>query len=348
MKRISPWTFLLVPLALASLACGSTIVTSTPTPVSAVDLGMTMISDRLNAEATQQKFDSIVEVTAQVAAATATQQAVIAQATSTQQARLDAQATANKADAIARATSEQARHDAQATQQRIDFEATQAQARRDAQATSDQSRLDLAATQQAAGTATAWSVTQVVVPTHDLWTQQAVQQNILLATNEVELSNLKVKQQRDTNVLQWLIPMLIAIFAAFVGAHYLITHSKVRVFKDADGDDKGFAFNNQKVVIFGLLPKPVLELESGEMPDVTNPAEQSKIVERDQAIKALSVMPERTTDQAAQTFNKFFGSGRQDDLPFDIIDAEEMPPAGLLDAETLQALNKDWKEAKGG
>ena len=60
---------------------------------------------------------------------------------------------------------------------------------------------------------------------------------------------------------------------------------------------------------------------------------------------AIKNMPASTTAQAAGTFNKYFGR-QQDDLPFDVIDAEDAPPAGLLDGETLKSLNKDWKEAQ--
>ena len=31
---------------------------------------------------------------------------------------------------------------------------------------------------------------------------------------------------------------------------------------------------------------------------------------------------------------------------FDVIDGDELPPAGLLDGETLKSLNEDWKEAE--
>jgi hypothetical protein len=54
-------------------------------------------------------------------------------------------------------------------------------------------------------------------------------------------------------------------------------------------------------------------------------------------------MPAQTTQQAAQTFNKYFGSNRND--MFDVIDGDELPPAGLLDGEILKSLNEDWKES---
>lgn len=64
MRKFTPIFFLLLLLVL-SLACSATGYTSTPTPtpVSALAQGMTMLSDKLNAEATQQKFDSIIAIT---------------------------------------------------------------------------------------------------------------------------------------------------------------------------------------------------------------------------------------------------------------------------------------------
>lgn len=339
MKRLTPVLIAILALVSASIACNS----STPTP-SAADVALTMIGDKVNAEATQAKFESIAQVTAQVAGATATQQAVWSQATQVQQERFDAQATAAKAEANVQATAQQARMDAQATQQRIDTEATQQQARLDLEATVQQSRLDLVATQQASGTATAWSVTQAIIPLHDSWTQQAVQKDILLATNEVELSNLKVKQQQDTNIVQWLVPMLIAIVLTFAGIRYFSNAARVREVKDADGNTDALVIDNEQVIIPRLLPKPVLLLETGEMPDMTDRKEQAEIVKRDQGIRALEVMPERPIDQAIDTYSQMFGGQR--DMPFDVIDAEDTPPAGLIDGQSMQSLNKDWKEAK--
>lgn len=325
MKKNTPIFLMVLVLVLASVACES----PTPTP-SAADVALTMISDQVNAQATQAKFESIAAVTQQIAAATATQQAVYVQATQLVQARVDAQATANKADANAQATSQQARQDAQATQQRMDFEATQVQARLDAEATSQQARLDLMATQQGSGTATAWAVTQAVIPLHDSWTQQAVQQEILLATNEVEMSNLKVKQQQDTNVFQWLVPMLFAIGTAIAGALWLANNSRVREVKDAEGTPQFVIIDNQKMIIPRLMPKPVLMLEDNGAPDLVDPKEQAEIVKRDQGIQALEVMPERTTDSAQEMYGGLFLE-EQKKLPTIEFVTPDKIAAGVLD-----------------
>lgn len=325
MKKYTPVLWMVFVLVLASVACE----TATPTP-SAADVALTMIGDQVNAQATQAKFESIAAVTQQVAAATATQQAVYVQATQSVQARVDAQSTADKADANAQSTAQQARQDAQATQQRIDFEATQMQARLDAEATAEQARLDLMATQQASGTATAWSVTQAIIPLHDSWTQQAVQQNILLATNEVEMSNLKVKQQQDTNVIQWLVPMLVALGAAVAGVLWLANNSRVREVKDAEGTPQFVIIDNQKLIIPRLMPKPVLMLEDNSAPDLVDPKEQAEIVKRDQGIQALEVMPERTTDGATEMYGGLFLDEPKKHPTIEFVTPDKITP-GVLD-----------------
>ncbi len=79
------------------------------------------------------------------------------------------------------------------------------------------------------------------------------------------------------------------------------------------------------------------------MPQLTAPAEQSKVTERAQMIKALAVMPAQTSNSAAGAFNTYFSSSRE--KPYDIIDAEQLPPAGLLDPQALKSIENDWKEA---
>jgi hypothetical protein len=162
-----------------------------------------------------------------------------------------------------------------------------------------------------------------------------VQQDVLLATNEVELSNLKVKQQRDTNVLQWLVPMLIAIFLTVVVANYLQRHSRLREVKDADGNTDVLVFDNQKVIKPKLLPKPVLLLETGEMPDVTDPDQQFEIVRQSQAVEALAVMPSSPAESAVDVYNNVFSSSvNEEKLPtIEWVQPSQIGPGILEDIE---------------
>lgn len=325
-----PLFFLLVLVACAAPAGPTPMPTETPNPG---EIALQMVQQQMAAEATQQVVGLQFTATAQVIGMTSTHQAVGTQEAITQQARNDAQATA-----------EQALHFAQATQQRIDADATQEQARRDAQATAEQARLNLQATQQAQATVTAFVMTQMVIPTHNLWTQQAVEQDIVITSNEVEMSNLAVEQQRQKNPWEWSLPMvgLVALVISLI--LYARDHSKVREIKNADGGVDVLIIDNEKIVTPRLFPKPLMMIESGEMPDVTSKEEQAEIVRREQAIQALAVMPVNPTGQGAQTFNSFFGQPEKIAPPFEIVDSTSIP-AGLLDVEAMKAIEKDWETA---
>ena len=323
---------LMVVLTMVLAGCGAAAVptpvpTATPNPG---EIALQMVQQQMAAEATQQIVALQFTATAQVLGATSTVAAQGTQEAVTAQARLDVQATA-----------EQVRRDAQATQQRIDAEATQFQARIDMEATAEQARLELKATQQAQATSTAFSMTQMVIPTHNLWTQQAVEGDMALATNEVELSNLAVEQQRQTNTLDWAVPMGIAILLALGLVLYAYSYSRVREIKDADGNVTVFVYDNKQVVATNLLPKPVLMLETGVMPDMTNPQEQSEIVRRDQGVRMMAAMPVTPANHAVTAFNSFMGDENKR-APYEIVESGAVP-AELLDGEAVRAMEQDWK-----
>jgi hypothetical protein len=302
MKKI----LILIPLLFILAACGEGQVaqgTPTPTP-NPGDIALQMVQQMMAAEATQQVVGLQFTATAQVMAVTSTHQAVGTQEAITQQARMDAQATAD-----------QALRFAQATQQRLDVEATQAQA-----------KLNLQATQQAEATSTAFVMTQAVMPTHNLWTQQAVEQQIIIATNEVELSNLAVQQQRQKNPWEWSLPMLGAVVLVIGFLLYVRNHSKVREIKNADGGVDVLILNGETMITPRLLPKPVFDIETGQMPDMTDPAQQAEIVRRDQGIRALEVMPVNPAGHAVSAFNGYFS---------DTTDAKKIPPVEILKPEDI-------------
>jgi len=307
---------------------------------------MTMFADKINSEATQARIDSIFTATAQVYAVTATFQAAGTQIAVTAQARQDAEATAQQQRVDAQATADQRRADAQATQQRIDADATQAQARRDMEIQATQMRMDIESTQQAQATANAFQMTQSVAPTHNYWTQQAVEQQIVIGTNAVELSNLEVEQQRQTNTVDWALPALGAIGLTIAAVVFILRYSMAREFKDEDGNTRVIVFNNEKAVKPDLFTGPVLDLKTMNMPMLAPPAEQARVTERAQMVQALSVMPVNTTNAAAGAFNQYFGQPKE--KPYDIVDAETMPPTGLLDPEALKSIEKDWKDNNDG
>lgn len=325
MKRIF---FALVLLSLLT-GCGSASdasVTPTQEPDSPVDIAATMMQVQVAAEATKMDVGIRMTATAQQMGVTSTAYAVATQAAVTQQYR----------------------QDMIATQQRLDAEATQQQARLDLQATQEQQRLDMQATQQAEATATSFWVTQTALPPAMTLTMIANQQDIALRDNQIELSNLEVQQQREKNTPEWVIPMVVGVILAAVLGLYVVRYSRVREVKNGDGDTEVLILDGDKILRPRLMPGPIVELKPEEitMPLLTSPQEQARVTERAQAVDAIKAMPPSTSPNAAGAFNKYFGPGQ--DQPFDVIDAEDAPPAGLLDGETVKSLEKDWKEAKDG
>jgi hypothetical protein len=88
-----------------------------------------------------------------------------------------------------------------------------------------------------------------------------------------------------------------------------------------------------------------LDLVTNQMPMLSSPKEQSEVTRRAQAIRALGVMPVQPTASGAGAFNDAFSISKKRDEAFEIMDGEEMPPAGLMDAEALKATEQDWKDA---
>ena len=335
MKKI----YILIAAVFFLAGCGEPagpIGTGTPTNISPVEIAGTMMQQNLAAEATKQAVSVQMSATAQIIGVTSTSYAVATQAAITQQARMDAQAT-----------SDQIRRDAQATQARIDADATQAQQRMDMEATQVQARLDVQATQQMSATQTAFPMTAAAIPTANALTMIANQQDITLKNDQLELSRLAVEQQRQKNTPEWLVPFLIAVLFAIVGAIFVIRYSRVREIKNDSGDLEMLIMDGKRGIRPQLLTGPVLDMgeDTITVPLLASSVEeQAKVTERAQAIDAIKNMPAQTTPQASNTFNKYFGAQRTD--MFEVIDGEELPPAGLLDGETLKSLNKDWKEAQ--
>jgi hypothetical protein len=262
-------------------------------------------------------------------------------AATSEQKRADAQATQSRMDIEARATQARMDMDAQATQASLAMQATQA--RDDANA--KQARIDAQSTSDSLATATFTSMTLTAIPPHATLTQIAVDNQIVISTQEVERSALTLKQARDTNVIQWLIPTIIALFLAAVAGLYAYNQSRIREIRDEDGTVQVFVFDNKTVTKPSLLAGPVLDLTTNTMPQISSPQEQSEVTRREQAIKALAAMPVRPTANGTGTFNEVFSTPQKREDAFEIVDGDTLPPTGLLDGEALKSLEHDWKEA---
>lgn len=331
---------MIVFLFLAACGSSSNVVTPTATP-NPGEIALQMMQQQMAANATSQVVGLNFTATAQVVGVTATANQLIIEGQRTEQARVDAAATSEQHRQDVQATSEQHRQDVQATQARIDADTAATQS---AEAAA-QARIDAQSTSDSLATATFTVMTLTAIPPHATLTQIAVNNQIVVSTQEVERSSLSLKQQRDTNVIQWLIPTIIAIFLAIVGAFYIYNQSRIREIRDEDGTVQVFVLDNKTVTAPALLAGPVLDLTTNQMPVLTAPKEQSEVTRRAQAIKALAAMPVQPTANGTGAFNDVFSTSQKPAEAFEIIDGDAQPPAGLLDSEALKSLEHDWKEA---
>ncbi len=308
----------------------------TATNISSIDIAATMMQVDISSKATQQALQIQQTATANILGVTSTVQAAGTEQAVTQQARIDAQAT----DA-------QSRRDAQATQARIDFEATQAQAARDAKATEAQARLDLQATQQAQSTATAYMATAAILPTADSLTMTAISQEIILRNNEVELSNQHIRDQKQTTLIRnFLVPSVIVIIV-IVLALAIIRNSRTRIVTNENGEIDAILHDNKRVIRPRLMAGPVIEMgKITTMPALVAPVEQAEVTRRAQAVEALAVMPAEPARSGAEIYTSAFGAGGQPQDRYEVLDSENMPPAGLIDGEAVKAVEKDWNDGK--
>lgn len=330
-------------------SAGSLTPTATPNPG---EIALQMMQQQMAANATSQVVGLNFTATAQIIGSTATAQQLIVEAQWTEQARADAVSTSEQKRQDAQSTAAAQQREAQATQSRIDSDARATQSYIDAQSTqaradadAKQARADAVSTSDSLATATFTSMTLTAIPPHATLTQMAVNNQMVMSTQDVERAALSLKQQRDTNVIQWLIPMIIALFLAVVAGLYAYNQSRVREIRDEDGAVRILVFDNKTLTKPALLTGPVLDLKTHTMPQVSSTKEQTDVTRRAQAIEALSVMPVSPTASAASAFNDAFSTPQNREDAFEIVEGEEMPPFGLLDAEALKATENDWKEA---
>lgn len=322
-----------------SLACASEVQTSQTPDAGYVDVMATMAMQQLDAKATEQAVGISYTGTAQVSISTANAQGTQMAVAATAQERKDAQATEARARQDAVATEQQRRADIAATQ-----------ARNDAISTAEMQQ------RQVSWTATAeiqniWNqATMTAWPVHNAWTQQAVIIDQQMATAQVAMKELEVEQQRQKNTPEWVIPLLIAITVTGAGVLYLIRYSRVREFKNDYGQTETVLLDNANLYHLSLLPAPAIvgaDTTTPTMPFFTDAENQAEIVRRAQGIRALAAMPQSVTtkDAAVDLYNGIWGVGQMSPNRFEILDANEAPPAKLLDANVLKSLEKDWKDS---
>ena len=322
-------------MSLLLLGCGTNYDAPqlTPTSPNPAEIALTMMANEMNAKATQQMIGIQFTATAQVIEATRNVESTQAAISITEQARRDAQAT-----------DQQGRQDAQATEQRRRDDAATEQARKDAQSTAEQGRLDAINTQSAQATATWDAMTKTAVYPHATLTAIAVNQEMILATNDVEKSNLEVERQTTSNWFQAMTPYFSVIFILALVGVVLIRKSRVNEIANKEtGVVEGVVIDNKKIAKPQLMTRPLLMLEDGKE-EAVDPKEQSEVTRRAQGVEAFRVMPTQApTPMAAGMMNNLFG-GEPSAPRFQVLDANEIPPAKLLDEDALKKLDRDWRE----
>lgn len=319
-------------LAFASLAaCVSEMKpTATPAAISPGEVALTMVSQRVNAEATQMAVNVQFTATAQIVGATATAQAYIY-----------AQATAEQARRDAMATEQQRRQDAAATEQRRRDDIAATQAVQNAIATAEQQQREVQWTATAQQSAVWNAMTQTAIPIHSAWTQQAVVMQQAKERNDLELSTLEVERQRKSNLLQAYTPYVIAFLAMIIGALIADRWSRTREIKDEDGNLEGVIVDGE-FIRPSLLPGAMLDLANKSVPQLTDPENEKEIKRREQAIQMMRSIPTQPPMKAATSlYNNIFAS--ENAQPFRILRGGEMPPSELISGDTVQALDEDWK-----
>lgn len=318
--------FIILMAFLLTACAGEAYPAGTPTPTpNPGEIALQMMQEKVAAEGTQMAVGLQFTATAQVIGMTVTSQAISTQEAITQQARRDAVAT-----------SDQARMDAAATQQRVDAVSTAEQARADAQAATVQAVLALQSTQNADATATFTVMTMTAIPPHATLTQIANEQIIALNDNEVRESDNRLNQQP----LEWLVILIVFLLTVGVGWVMGLRYSRTREIKDEDGSVRVLVLDNKTVLAPKLLASPVLDLETMSMPEMTNAAEQAEVTKRAQMVEMVAALPVGPSNAANDGIFSMFTSAKR----FEISE----PPADLLPAETVSAIDADWKEGNDG
>lgn len=309
----------LIFLLLALLTMGFLIIGCvpgpTPEPQNPAEIAMTMAGQKMDAEATQMRINIIYTATAQVIEATRSVEGTQAAIAVTEQFRQDAAATDQQFRRDAASTEQRKQDDAAATAQRKREDAATEQARRDVEATAEQGRQNVIGTATAQQAAIWNGMTQMAAPTHDLLTLQAAHVEQTLAVNKLELSNLEVEQQTQTNTLEWLIPFLISMAVTALVSVYVIRRSRVREIRnDETGEIDVLVLDNEEVIRPRMLPGPLLDLrgKTPTIPLLVDAETQNEVTRRAQLIDALRAMPATApTAQATMMTNSVFGETKK-------------------------------------
>lgn len=164
-------------------------------------------------------------------------------------------------------------------------------------------------TQQAA------QLTAAVEPTHAMWTVTAVSIQQRISEGQARDVELAVRRQEMKNGFDAYGPWLMVVAVFIVSSEGFKKWLKTRVFKrdehgklptistEADDGKKVFAK-------LDLLPVPIFSVDkvgNVDVPPPSDPAEQSAVTRRMQAIEAISFLPSPYAQQGTKMMNTEFG-----------------------------------------
>jgi len=262
---------------------------------------------------------------------------------------LDAKEAAEKAERTAVAISAQQTANAQATQSQgaVYAKATEAQGTAYWQATATrQNEVWIQATQAAHdhATATAGRETQMVQPTHALWTQTAVVLDQRIKEGQARDVELAVRRQEMKNGLDAYGPWAVVILLAFVSTRGFQDWVKKRIFKrDEHGKSPIIALEKDDgttaIVKTDLMVNPIMRVDklgNVDQPNIVENDRQDDVTRRAQAIEALSMLPTPYAQQSGKIMNTEFG--RNGSRPSVLVREDQglRPVFDETDAEILQ------------
>lgn len=280
------------------------VLPPTPTPappagpptMSAWEVGMTQIVIQQNGAATQQANQLQLERERMAADAKAAQQATAAYFAEETAVAYRIESTAQERERSMIATA-----NAQGTQMMWTAQAA-------ATATQGQKNID------DNNTAVAGIATSAVLPTHQLWTQEAIYAVQTMDAGEAESVRLAVRRQQLKNGLDAYLPWGILLALAYVGgvgfmkfvqtrAHGRDAHGAVPLLEVATND--GRVFVDAPAMESGL----VKVLKTGEVIRYApmDPNEQANINRRKQAIEAIRALPSELASVGKQMVSVEFG-----------------------------------------
>lgn len=166
-------------------------------------------------------------------------------------------------------------------------------------------------------TAVAAAATNAVLPTHAIWTQNAVYVIQTVEQGNAEKVALAVKRQETKNILDALLPWTLVVIAVYVLGKGLFKWLRQRVHqRDEHGrqplitieDDAG----NTNIIKPEILPKAITSISATgavRAYELTSGEEQADINRRNQAVDALAVLPTPYAQQGTKIMNAEFGRG---------------------------------------